>query len=116
MKLHDVVKRAQEEGGEYVLGLKDTGTHACYLIYGTLKPNEEGRLIKPGAGHEELVMATKGSLKISGPAIAPVKEMDLLEGSAFLIAGDVECFLKNPSADSEAAYTCAGGHTPGGHH
>lgn len=115
MKIHDVAERTRQEGGEYVLGSKDTGTHACYLIYGTLKPGEEGRLIKPGAGHEELVMATKGTLKVTGPALAPVKEITLNEGSAFHVAGDVECYLKNDT-DVEAAYTCAGGHSSGSHH
>ena len=114
MKIHDVAQRSSSEGGEYVFGAKDTGTHACYMIYGTLAPKEEGRLIKPGSGHEELVMAVRGTLKVSGPALAPVREITLPEGSAFHIAGDVECFLKN-TTDEEAVYVCAGGHSEGGH-
>jgi len=115
MKIFDVAKRAHEEGGEFVLGSKDTGTHACYLIYGMMKPGEEGRLINPGAGHEELLMVLSGELRLGGPGIAPAAELALAGGSAVLLQGDMECFLRNESA-VEAAYVCSGGHTPGGHH
>ena len=119
MKIFEVAKRADQEGGEFVLGSADTGTHACYMIYGTIAPHAEGRLIKPGAGHEELLMVTAGELKLSGPGIAPgiapVSELTLPEGSAVLLQGDMECFLRNDT-QSPAAYVCSGGHTPGGKH
>ena len=53
-KTFPVQKWAIEAGGEHVLGLKDLGTHACYLIYGELAPGEAGRKVCPGAGHEEI--------------------------------------------------------------
>jgi len=42
MKPFDVTNKVGESG-EYVLGSRDTGSHACYLIYGVLKPGEKGR-------------------------------------------------------------------------
>ena len=110
MKIFHVSQRAEQEGGEFVLGSRDTGTHACYMIYGTLGPLEDGRLINPGKGHEEILMVTLGELKLSGPGLAPVKELTLPQGSAVLIQGDRECFLRNDT-QKEAAYVCSGGHT-----
>ena len=110
MRIFEVRSKARQEGGEFVLGLKDTGTHACYMIYGTLKPGGRGRLIKPGAGHEELVLAMRGDLGVSGKLSGTLKE-----GTSFHIAGDDECFLENLSSD-EAIYIVAGGHSDGGHH
>lgn len=115
MKIFEVSRAAEAEGGEHVLGVKETGTHACYMIYGTLAPREEGRRISPGAGHEEIVIAVKGTLKVSGPAFAPVREIVLPEGSAFHVAGDTECFLANTTGE-QAVYVAAGGHTPGAGH
>ncbi len=109
MKTFETRKRALEEGGEYVLGVKDTGSHACYMIYGVLGPGEKGRLIKPGAGHEELVLAGKGDLVVTGAMTGTLRE-----GTSFHITGDDECFLENPSG-GEAVYIVAGGHSEGGH-
>ena len=50
------------DDGEFVLGARQTGSHACYMIYGTLRPGEKGRLIKPGEGHEEIVLSARGSI------------------------------------------------------
>jgi hypothetical protein len=69
MKTFDVTENAVPPEGEFVLGYKDTGTHACYMIYGRLEPGEEGRLIRPGSGHEEIVMAVKGDLEVSGASV-----------------------------------------------
>lgn len=109
MKAFEVRSKALEEGGEFVLGLKDTGTHACYMIYGTLKPGEKGRLIKPGAGHEELLLAVKGDIEVTGKLNGTLKE-----GTSFHIAGDDECFFENASSE-EVVYVAAGGHSEGGH-
>lgn len=115
MKVFRLTEMARESGGEQVLGVKDTGTHACYMIYGTLEAGEYDRLINPGKGHEEILMVTGGELKLSGPGLAPVTELTLPEGSALHLEGDRECYLRNDT-DSGAAYVCAGGHTPGGSH
>jgi hypothetical protein len=79
------------------------------MIYGTLKPGEKGRLIKPGAGHEELVLAVRGDMGVTGKLSGTLKE-----GTSFHIAGDDECLLENKSSE-EAIYVVAGGHSEGGH-
>ncbi len=111
IKKIDIRSRAlSEENGEYVFGLEDTGSHACYMIYGILKPGEKGRLIKPGRGHEEIVLAMKGNLLISGDITGRLES-----GNAFHIAGETTAYLENPGSD-EAVYIIAGGHSDHGHH
>lgn len=108
MRTFDV--KSMADGGEYVLGLDDLGTHACYMIYGELKPGEEGRLIRPGAGHEEIVMAVKGDIELVSDKYKGV----LKQGSAFHIKGTDECRLRNNS-NAVAVYVAAGGHSEEGH-
>jgi hypothetical protein len=104
-------KAAAAGGGEQILGSADTGSHACYMIYGVMKPGETGRQIRPGAGHEELILAVAGEFVVTGAYSGTLKE-----GTAFHLAGDETCFLENPGA-AEAVYVLAGGHsTGGGHH
>jgi hypothetical protein len=111
MGIVEIRKRAlSSEAGEYVLGLEDTGSHACYMIYGVLRSGEKRRLVKPGAGHEEIVLAVKSSLVLSGAISGQLEE-----GEAFHIAGDTEVFLENTGL-IEAVYVIAGGHSDGGHH
>lgn len=109
MKTFGVWEAAAEAGGEYVLGVKDTGTSACYMIYGKLMPGQEGSLIKPGRGHEELLLCQGGELVVSGAF-----EGVLRAGEAFHVVGEAECFLRNPG-DVEAVYVVAGGHSGDGH-
>ncbi len=40
MKKTDLRGRAEKGDGEYVFGAADTDSHACYMIYGILKPGE----------------------------------------------------------------------------
>jgi hypothetical protein len=103
-------KILKSDNGEYVLGFQDTGSQACYMIYGILKPKEKGRLVKPGKGHEEIVLAVKGNLKVTGKYSG-----DLKEGAAFHITGNQKCYLENPGK-VEAVYIIAGGHSEDGHH
>ncbi len=111
MKKIDLRDRAlAAEEGEYVLGLDDTGSHACYMIYGTLKPGEKDRLVKPGHGHEEIVAAMKGDLRLSG-----AREGTLKEGEAFHIVDETTVYLENP-AGTEVVYIISGGHSADGHH
>lgn len=111
MKIIDLRERALvSEGGEGVLGYKDTGGHACYMIYGRLKPGEKGRLFNPGKGHEEIVLVAKGNLYITGFC-----EGDVPEGSAFHLAGENECYLEN-TGETDAIYVIAGGHSGDSHH
>lgn len=98
------------EEGESVLGLADTGSHACYMIYGIVKPGETRRLVKPGHGHEEIVLAMKGDFDLSGACNGRLEE-----GQAFHLSGDVSVFLEN-KGEEEAVYIISGGHSEGGHH
>lgn len=109
MKKMDLRKKAEEGHGEYVLGSADTGSHACYLIYGMLKPGEAGREVKPGRGHEEMLLAAVGNIRISG-----AYEGILEEGLAIHLTGEQRCELEN-TGKSEAVYVLAGGHSGHGH-
>jgi hypothetical protein len=105
MKIFDLKnKAAQSESRESLLGFHDTGSHACYMIYGVLKPREQRRQIRPGSGHEEIILAMNGDLEVTGFYSGRIKE-----GSAFLMRGDQECFLEN-SGERDAVYVIAGGH------
>jgi len=110
MKTVDLKERAKKSDGEYVFGADDTGSHACYMIYGTLRPGETGRVIKPGKGHEEIVLAARGILTVAGDFSGT-----LSEGSAIHLAGEQTCYLENNGA-ADAVYVIAGGHAEGGHH
>lgn len=103
-------KALLSENGECILGAEDTGSHACYMIYGILRPGEGGRLVKPGKGHEEMVLAARGDIEVSGRFSGTLKE-----GTAFHITGDDECLLENRGA-AEAFYVVSGGHSESGHH
>lgn len=109
MKIFEVFSRV-EASGEYILGSEATGSHACYLIYGRLQGREKGRPLKPGKGHEELILALKGDLKLSGSS-----DGTLPEGQAVHLRGEETLWLENPSAEP-AVYVIAGGHGETGHH
>jgi hypothetical protein len=111
VKVFELKKNAVDsESGEYILGFHETGSHACYMIYGILKPNEKGRAVKPGEGHEEIVLAMKGDLEVTGSCSTTLRD-----GSAFHIKGGSECFLEN-KGNSPAVYIIAGGHSDNMHH
>ena len=109
-KLFNLKTLSTEAGGEYVLGLRDLDTHACYMIYGTVLPGATPRLIKPGAGHEEIILCVSGEFSVTGHV-----SVTLREGEAFHIRGEAECFLANPNS-GPAVYVAAGGHSDEGHH
>ena len=110
MKSHALRELSREAGGEYVLGLKDLGTHACYLIYGVMQPHAKGRKLKPGKGHEELILAVKGDFSVSGDAWGVLRE-----GEAIHLKDDETCMLENNSGE-EGIYVISGGHAEEGHH
>jgi hypothetical protein len=109
MEIFEVFSRV-ETSGEYVLGAEATGSHACYLIYGRLAGLEKGRQLKPGKGHEELILAVKGDLLFSGSSAGTLRE-----GRALHLRGEETLWLENPAADP-AVYVIAGGHGETGHH
>lgn len=110
MKIFDVKNKATKaEFGEHIIGYKETGSHACYLIYGIMKPGEKDRLVKPGKGHEEILLAMQGDFDIKGYYTGKLKE-----GEAIHICGDDECILEN-TGNQDAVYIICGGHSSGGH-
>jgi len=106
MKLFDIKRFANEQGGEYVLGMKDLHTHACYLIYGALAAGEKNRLVKPGDGHEEILLAVDGPLVIENEKGNIVLE----PGHATHVKEDESFFISNPS-EKAVIYVMAGGHS-----
>jgi hypothetical protein len=108
MAIFDVFGRVRESG-EYILGSRDTGSHACYLIYGRIKPGEQDRLFNPGAGHEELILLMQGELRLRG-----ARAGTLAAGQALRLVGDVTCRVDN-GGSVEAVYVIAGGHAGDGH-
>jgi hypothetical protein len=106
----DLKTMAEKQNNEYVFGSADTGSHACYMIYGTLKPGEKGREIKPGRGHEEMLLSAHGSFSVTGDFEGIIEE-----GSVIHLAGEQACYLENKSS-SEAVYVIAGGHSEHSHH
>jgi hypothetical protein len=94
---------------EYILGSSQTGSHACYLIYGVLKPGESKRELKPGHGHEEIVLAVTGDLQCMGSFSGILKQ-----GQALHLRGEDSVFIKNEGF-SRAVYVISGGHSDHGH-
>lgn len=105
MKTYDLAQLAYREGGEYVLGMKDLHSHACYLIYGLVKPGESQRLVKPGEGHEEILCAVTGPVVMNTDA----GEVVLAQGHAVHIKETESLFISNHS-DQPVVYVMAGGH------
>ena len=87
MKKTDLRGKAKKGDGEYVFGAADTGSHACYMIYGILKPGEKERMIRPGKGHEEILAAVKGNLLVTGQYSGGLEE-----GHALHIGGGADLF------------------------
>jgi hypothetical protein len=111
MKTFDLKNNAiHSEKGESLLGFRDTGSHACYMIYGTMRKREKGRRVNPGPGHEEIILAAKGDLEVTGFCSGTLKE-----GWAFVLQGDQECHLEN-RGECDAVYIIAGGHSEVGAH
>jgi redox-sensitive bicupin YhaK (pirin superfamily) len=108
MKVFEVANRISGSG-EHILGYDETGSHACYLIYGVLRAGEKGRELRPGRGHEEMIMVVTGNLTLTG-----VVTITLKEGQAIHLKGEETCFAENKTA-SEAVYVISGGHSASGH-
>jgi hypothetical protein len=109
MKIYEVASNIGEQG-EHVLGYDETGSHACYLIYGVLRAGEQGRVLKPGHGHEEMVVVVKGEVTLTGQCTGTV-----MQGQAIHLVGEASCIAENRT-NTEAVYVIAGGHSGQGHH
>jgi redox-sensitive bicupin YhaK (pirin superfamily) len=108
MNVFDVAGKVSGSG-EYILGYDATGSHACYLIYGVLKAGEMRRELKPGKGHEEMLIVVRGEVTVTGAATATLKQ-----GQAIHLRGEETCYAENRT-DAEAVYVMAGGHSESGH-
>ncbi len=111
MKIYDVFGKSGDSG-EHILGSRDTGSHACYLIHGVLKPGEKGRELSPGTGHEELVLVIAGDLRLSGHYTGTIRQ-----GQAVHLQGEQSCDAENRGAIN-VIYVISGGHSEleHGHH
>jgi uncharacterized cupin superfamily protein len=109
MKIFEVAGRIGESG-EFILGSRETGSHGCYLIYGVVRPGERGRELKPGHGHEEIILVLQGDLKLSGQYTGT-----LHQGQALHLQDEESVFAEN-SGDAQVVYVVSGGHTGHGHH
>ena len=108
MRIFDIIGKAGSSG-ECLLGSQETGSHACYLIYGVLQPGETGRELKPGHGHEEIVLALQGDLALTNAHVGTLKQ-----GQALHLAGD-ETVLAGNAGAMPAVYVVSGGHAGHGH-
>ena len=108
MKVFEVASRIAGSG-EYILGYDETGSHACYLIYGVLRAGEKRRELRPGRGHEEMIMVVTGDLTLTGAVAVTLKQ-----GQAIHLKGEEACFAENRTT-SEAVYVVSGGHSESGH-
>ncbi len=109
MKIFEV-SRMINESGEFILGSRETGSHACYMIYGVLKPKERGRRLEPGHGHEEIVLAVSGDLELTGQFAGTLKQ-----GQAIHLTGEESVIVENRSNEL-VRYVIAGGHAGNEHH
>jgi hypothetical protein len=100
----DVAALASSQGGEYVLGKKDLHSDTCYLVYGCLEAGEGDRIVKPGAGYEEILCAVKGRLLMHTDR----EDVLLPEGHAVHVKADESFLLSNPG-DETVVYVMAGG-------
>lgn len=108
MRVYDVAGNLSGSG-EYILGADATGSHACYLVYGVLKAGEQGRELKPGHGHEEIVLCLAGEMRLTGGWTG-----ELRAGQAIHLRGEESCRAGNDTS-GEALYVIAGGHSDEGH-
>lgn len=109
MRVYDVAGKVAGSG-EYILGADATGSHACYLIYGVLKAGEQGRELRPGSGHEEMVLCISGEMHLSGTYAGVLRA-----GQAIHFLGEESCLAGN-SSEGDAVYVIAGGHSIGHTH
>jgi len=110
LKTFDLQSLAATQGGEYVLGMKDLHSRVCYMIFGILQPNEGQRLVKPGAGHEEILCAVEGPITLHtryGDELLP-------RGHAIHVKEN-ESFLISNASDEAVVYILAGGQSPPDH-
>jgi redox-sensitive bicupin YhaK (pirin superfamily) len=75
-----------------------------------MRGREKNRRLKPGKGHEEMILAIQGNFQFSGQA-----EGTLKQGQAVHLSGEETLFLENLT-EQPAVYLLAGGHSEAGQH
>jgi len=96
--------------GEFIVGADQTGSHACYLLYGILKPGET-RALSPGHGHEEIFCCLEGEVI----AKADSDENPVKKGQCFHMKGEDSLSISN-ECPNPVVYVLAGGHSDSSHH
>ena len=92
------------DGKEFCLGCDDLDTHAVYVVYGRLSPNESNRKVMPLGGHEAILYLIKGELSVTGACGV----FSISSGEAFHIKDGESVRLENLS-DKESIYITSGG-------
>jgi glyoxylate utilization-related uncharacterized protein len=95
--------------GEYIIGSAQTGSHACYFLYGILRKGET-REISPGKGHEEILVCIEGAIKLESEEHSFV----LSKGQAVHLADEESFYIESEAETS--IYVVAGGHSDASHH
>ncbi|MCX7831620.1 MAG: hypothetical protein N2440_01820 [Actinobacteria bacterium] len=109
MKVINIKDNLYREG-EYLVGFEQTGSHACYFIYGFIKKGNM-REISPGEGHEEIIAVIEGSLEMTYKNESIV----LNKGQSIYLKGEESITLRPYNCDL-AIYVIAGGHSEHSHH
>ncbi len=107
MKIYKLPVLSQnDDSREYCLGCDDLDTHAVYILYGRLSPNESKREVTPLEGHEAILYLIKGEIKVTS------KDTDftISDGEAFHIK-DYESVILGNLSEKESIYIMAGGNS-----
>lgn len=97
--------------GEYLVGSEMTGSHACYLLYGTIEPSTS-RIMKASPGHAEIFLLIAGSASVQDDN----GKQNLSRGQCFYYQDEDSAEVTNTGSES-LIYVIAGGHTgSAGHH
>lgn len=104
------LKEVMFRPGEYIVGAEQTHSHACYLIYGVLKPGET-RTLSPGQGHEEIFCCLEGEVQAKSGG----EDTKVQKGQCFHMKGEDSCDISN-QGNNIVVYVLAGGHSGESHH
>lgn len=96
--------------GEYLVGFEQTGTHACYFLYGVLKTGEQ-RKMSPGRGHVEIISILEGEVEVLNSG----KREKFVRGEGFVLEGEERVEVK-ATGGKPVIYVISGGHTDLSHH
>jgi uncharacterized cupin superfamily protein len=105
MKIYKLPDLSETNNGkEYCLGCEDLNTHAVYIVYGRLSPNESKRELTPLKEHEAILYLIKGEIRVTSEGT----DFTISSGEAFHI-NEGECVILENLSDIESVYLMAGG-------